>query len=169
MFYEKTHKWYVAFAEYRLFYRALAIVSRVFYEKTHTKKHSHTHTPVNVQHVHTPTHPWIYSVRKSKNALAIVSCVCYQKKTRHNMFIYMGCLQLLPSLKWYVSFAEYRLFYRALEIVSCVFFRICVFACYFSYVFFRVFFFGATRVSVCVGCQRVWCNLLHVVVWGGYG
>jgi len=50
----------------------------------------------------------IFEVMITQKSVMTHSCVCYGK------FI-MGWLRLVGSLKLYVSFAEYRLFYRALS------------------------------------------------------
>jgi len=61
---------------------------------THTHIHTHTHTRTHT-HIHTHTH-------------------ILQHTLTYSTYISIKWLRLVGSLKWYVSFAEYSPFYRAL-------------------------------------------------------
>jgi len=86
--------------------------------RIHTHTHTHTHTHV-ITHVHHVYHLSQIAQRSHNSCLSSVSHITAVSCQYHIISVIsqltsMGWLRLVSSLKLQVSFAEHRLFYRAL-------------------------------------------------------
>jgi len=97
--------------------------SFVVVSHTHTHTHIHTYTSSvpRVSHTHTHIHAHIHTYTQTvslslTHVLAIKLYIMYHTLTHMPCYVvvYFGWLRSVGSIKLHVSFAEYRLFYRAL-------------------------------------------------------